>query len=228
MAGDVLDGLRLVENLLRAVAMMNVKINHRYPPETVLRLCVAGNDRSMVKEAKAHGSRSLGVVAGRANGAKRIGGLAGHDLIKRKAGGTTAAQRGCQGIGTQHRVPVEFNQSLCRLSRLELSQPLFGVNAANLLACGQRGRQQIDSLQIFQCPQNRPLARRSLRAFLAGIMPKAIIVMDYGGGHDWIVAQERRMGGGQHNAIFSTIAAIPCLGPTLLTGLVLLKSTTGA
>ena len=52
--------------------MVDVEINHRDPRKTVHGAGVLGADGDIVEQAKAHGARRFGVVAGRAHGAKRV------------------------------------------------------------------------------------------------------------------------------------------------------------
>ncbi len=62
----------VVENLLRAVAVMHIPVDDQHLRKFVLLLDVAGGDGHIVQQAEPHGPVARGVMAGRADGTKRI------------------------------------------------------------------------------------------------------------------------------------------------------------
>ena len=60
------------ENILRAVAVMDVEIDHRGAADAVFALGVARGDRGVVEEAEAHRLADLGMMAGRPHRDERI------------------------------------------------------------------------------------------------------------------------------------------------------------
>ncbi len=69
----------LFENVLGAVAVVDVGVNDAHPLDAVLHLQVAGGDGDIVEVAKPHGLVPLGMVAGRTDGAERVVQLTFHD-----------------------------------------------------------------------------------------------------------------------------------------------------
>jgi hypothetical protein len=84
------------ENILGAVAVMDVEIDHRGAGDTVFALGVARGDRGVVEEAKAHRLVDLGMMAGRAYRDERVVMTARHHSI---GGGDRTAD------ATHHRLP---------------------------------------------------------------------------------------------------------------------------
>ena len=67
-------GLVGPEDVLRAVAVMHVEIDHGGALDAVFALRMARGDRGIVEEAEAHRRRFLGVMAGRAHGDEGVAG----------------------------------------------------------------------------------------------------------------------------------------------------------
>ena len=78
---------------MRAVAVMDVEIDHGHPLGAMSGAGVQRRDRDRVEQAEAHGPRRLGMMAGRAYGAESVVGFACHDLIDCVDGGACCAQR---------------------------------------------------------------------------------------------------------------------------------------
>src|SRR4051794_10103997 len=67
MSAEKQDRAVCVENVLRAVAVMNIPVNDRYAPQSKLCLSVPGCNRNRVKKAKSHAASRGCVVPGRAS-----------------------------------------------------------------------------------------------------------------------------------------------------------------
>ena len=65
MRAEEKDGWVFVENVLCAVAVVNVPINNQYPFGAVFRLRVAGCNGNRVEKAESHAPVPLGMMAGR-------------------------------------------------------------------------------------------------------------------------------------------------------------------
>ena len=76
MRGGVKEIGIVPENILRAVAVMHVEIDHRDALEPMRVTQMQCADRDVVEEAKAHRALALGMMAGRAHGAKGVRHLA--------------------------------------------------------------------------------------------------------------------------------------------------------
>ena len=86
-------GLVRPEDVLRAVAVMDVEIDDRDAVDAVLLLGVARGDGDVVEQAEAHRPRGLGVMAGRARRDEGVRGAAGHHLVDGVHGAAGRAQR---------------------------------------------------------------------------------------------------------------------------------------
>ena len=79
-----------VENILRAVAVMDVPIGDQNAPDAVLLLGVARGDGDGVEDAETHSAHRRGMMAGRAADADGIGNSLvddGVNRVQRPAGG---------------------------------------------------------------------------------------------------------------------------------------------
>ena len=75
------DGAVVVEDVLRAVAMVDVPIDNQHAGEPVLLLRVARADRNVVEDAEAHAARGSGVMARGPHGAEGgVGLLTAHQV----------------------------------------------------------------------------------------------------------------------------------------------------
>ena len=76
--------LRRAEHILRAVAMVNVEVDDRYPFEAFFLERIRRCDTDIVENAKAHRSHLGRMVAAGPHRAERIHGPSGHHLIDRQ------------------------------------------------------------------------------------------------------------------------------------------------
>ena len=87
------------EDVLRAVAVVDVEIDDRDALDAVGRLGVARGDRGVVEEAEAHRRRRLGVMAGRPRGDEGVVDAPAHHFVDREGRAARRAQRGLQVPG---------------------------------------------------------------------------------------------------------------------------------
>ena len=104
----------VLEDVLRAIAVMHVEIDHRDAGDAMDLPRLLGADGDIVEQAEAHRLGGLGVVAGRAGGAEGIARLPRHDGIDRGADGAGGTQRRLAGTGRQDRVVVQFDMPFGR------------------------------------------------------------------------------------------------------------------
>ena len=70
-----------IENILCAIAVVDVPIGNDDAFHSVLFLCIARRHRDVIEQAEAHTAIGRGMMAGRANHAEGIGGFAFHHQI---------------------------------------------------------------------------------------------------------------------------------------------------
>jgi hypothetical protein len=102
------------EDLLGAVAVVDVEIHHRGPRDAVALLHVAGDDGGGVEEAEPHRADGLGMVPGRAHGAEAVRRTAGDHLVGRHHDAADRAQHRLEGARRHRGVGVEPHQPLLR------------------------------------------------------------------------------------------------------------------
>ena len=97
----------MVEDLLGAVAVVHIPIDHGHAFDRARGEQVRGGDRHVVEEAEAHGLRAGGVVAGRpdeANGGVQLAAGDARGGVEHAAGGEPGRR---QRAGGHHGVGVE-------------------------------------------------------------------------------------------------------------------------
>ena len=95
------------ENVLGAVAVMDVEIHDRDALGAMRFLRVPRGDGRVVEEAEAHRGRDLGVMAGRAGRDESVARPAAHHLVDREDGAARGAKRGIEGPWRHKGVGVE-------------------------------------------------------------------------------------------------------------------------
>ena len=116
---------------------MHVEIHHGDALEPVPLLRMAGRDRHIVEQAEAHGSRGLGMVAGRAYAHEGIGGALGDHLVDRERGAARPAQRRLEAARRHGGVGIEPHQPLLGRGRLELGDVIERVAEPDGLEGGE-------------------------------------------------------------------------------------------
>ncbi len=84
----------LPENVLGPVPVMNIPVQDGHPVQPMFFLNIAGENRGGGEEAKPHGTKRLGMLAGRAHRAKSRGVKASHYLVRRRQRRVHRSQRG--------------------------------------------------------------------------------------------------------------------------------------
>ena len=96
------------KNVLGAVAMMDVEIDHGHALELVALQRIFGRYRHVVEEAEPHGLVAAGMVSRRAHGAKGVFEFARHHRVGGGHGRTGRAQRCLPGVSVDRRVGVHL------------------------------------------------------------------------------------------------------------------------
>ena len=107
------------EDVLRAVAVMDVPVDDRDALGAMRLLRVPGGDRGIVEEAEPHGAGALGVMAGRAHRREGVPGPPRHHLVDGLHGGADAAQHRLQGARRHGRVGVDRDHAVARRHLLD-------------------------------------------------------------------------------------------------------------
>jgi len=97
----------VLENVLGAIAVMDVEIDDGDAACAKLALCFTGDDRDRVDEAEAHRPAALGMVAGRADGAEGISRFAQGDSFQRGKAGAEGGRGSVEGAGRDKGVFVD-------------------------------------------------------------------------------------------------------------------------
>ena len=124
------DALVAGDDVLGAVAVMDVEVDDRDPLEAAHVERMARRDGDVVEEAEAHRLLARRVVAGRAHGAEGVVDLAVDDRVGGGDGGAGGAQHRVQGAGRSDRVGVERAQLAVGGDALEHVAQLGDVAAA--------------------------------------------------------------------------------------------------
>ena len=164
-----------LEHRLRAVAVMDVEIDHGDAAQPVIGACVQAGQRHVVEQAESHRLVRLGVMAGRAHRADRVLGLAAGHGVDRGENGAGRAERGFARAGRDDRVAVD-HRAAHRRDHAEDAVDEFGRMAERQEAgIGHRRLAPIERRELgrLQRLQNRGQALGPLRVALAGIMIEA-------------------------------------------------------
>src|SRR4051795_5269210 len=126
----------VLEDVLRAVAVVNVEIDHRDAGNAMDLPRLLRPDRDIVEQAEAHGLGRFGVMARWAGGAERVARFPRHDGIDGGADGASGTQRRLAGTGRQDRVVVQLGMTLARDRCQYPLDVQNGMDAGELLDLG--------------------------------------------------------------------------------------------
>jgi hypothetical protein len=115
----------VVEQVLGAVAVVDVPVDDHHPLDPVPALQVARRHRDVVEQAEAHRPVGLGVVTGRAHAGEPVVDLAGHDRVNQgehpaggQAGGVMGGRRH-PGVGVEREaLVVRARRHLAQVGRV--------------------------------------------------------------------------------------------------------------
>ena len=112
LVGRAVEHRRIVpEDVLRAVAVMDVPVDDGDALGAMLLLRMAGGDRGIVEQAKAHRGRALGMVAGRPRRDEDIVGRARIDVVDRGVGGADRRQRRLPALRAHRGIGVDAHDA---------------------------------------------------------------------------------------------------------------------
>ena len=125
------------EDILGAVAVVDVEIDHRDAVRAVLCARVVGGNGGVREQAEAHGAALLGVVARRAHLAEGVRDTAFHHRVHRIEAGADGAERGFEACRRHHRVAVEVDVPALRFRglrrALDAGDVVLGMGAQDRL-----------------------------------------------------------------------------------------------
>ena len=152
------------EDVLRAVAVMDVEIDDRDALGAVGRLGVTRGDGRIVEEAKAHRRRDFGMMAGRARGDEGVSDLLGHHLVDCEYRAPCRAKGRLERAGRHRGVVVDGRAPLRRrprADRLDIVERMDALDRRNLGPRRDVSRQHLEDLALqgpLDCAQTvRPL-----------------------------------------------------------------------
>ena len=189
MGRGVGDGRIVPEDVLGAVAVMDVEIHDRDPLGAMRRLGVARGDRGVVEEAEAHRVRDLGVMAWRAGRDEGVANLAAHHLVDGEDRAAGRAQRGFVAAGRHRRVRIDRRQTLLRRRRADRFDVVLRMDARDRGKVGARreiARQHLKRLALER-PFDRPQPVGPLGMALAHLVREAGGMRDDERGHGFDV-----------------------------------------
>jgi L-threonylcarbamoyladenylate synthase len=127
------------ENILCAVAVVNVEINDRHPLGTMALPGVEGGNRRLIEKAEAHGAVLLGMMAGWAHGAKGIAGLAPEHRINGRRRRSHRPHGGFQRMRRHYGIRVDVFEAAFRCHTQDLPHMLGRMGQQQLLLDGPGG-----------------------------------------------------------------------------------------
>ena len=145
MGGTEQNARIVLDQILRAVAMMHVEIDNRDPfqPVMVQRMLRRHSDRS--KKTKPHRRLAFGVVTGRAHGSKGIGNLAAQNQINPPHDSTRRPIGRSQSPNRHMRVGIKRAPALARGGVADGIDVALGVDAQQIIV---RDKRRIHTAQI--------------------------------------------------------------------------------
>ena len=120
------------EDVLGAVAVMDVEIDDRHALDAMGGQRVRGADRDVVEQAEAHRAVALGVVARRAHGAEGGAAFAAHDEVGREHDRARGMARRGQRVRVHRRVRIEEMEAGRRALGLDRGDVLPAVDPGDL------------------------------------------------------------------------------------------------
>ena len=168
------------EDVLDAIAVMDVEIHDRHALGAVRFLRVPSGDGGIVEEAEAHGRRDFGVMSGRPGRDERVANLAAHHLIDREDRAPRGAKRGLVRARRHQCVRIERGEAVLGRRRPDGLDVIVRMDAGDRGEVGARrgvARQHLKRLALKR-PFDRAQAVGPLGMALAHIVREARGVRD--------------------------------------------------
>ena len=181
------------EDVLRAIAVMDVKIDDSNTLRAMTLLRVARRDRSIVEQAEAHGPRGLGVVPGRTYRHESICSPAAHHLVDRVHAAAHRSERRLEAAGRHRGIGVEPHHALLGRGVAHRGDVVHRMAERDRFECRHR---RFDAGQVLEplvgeCPINSAQPIGTLR------MSRRRQVIETGG------MRHKQRGHGQHLVVCS-------------------------
>ena len=162
-----------VENVLGAVAVVDVPIGDQDALGVVDLLGVAGGDGYIIKYAEAHAARGGGVVTGRADGGESVAHAVSENGVDGGQAGAGGHQGDVEGVDAERGVAGAEQPGLARHvmpDHLDISARVDQVQVLVARGAGLDGRQGLEQPRVGQGVVQRDVARGALRMAVAGIV----------------------------------------------------------
>ncbi len=127
------------EDLLGAVAVVDVEVDHRHALEGVRGERVRHADGDVVEETEPHRAIALGMVSGRPHSAERRRALSPHDQVGREHDGSRRMQRSRQRFRAHRRVGIDVVQPRGRAFLFDRREVPLSMDPRKLLMRRRRG-----------------------------------------------------------------------------------------
>ena len=121
-----------MEDVQRAVALVNIEIEDRDSLDAVNGAGVGGRHGHVVIEAEAHRQRPLGVVTGRTHGAEDVVGTVAADQVDTSDRRTGTQRCGLQRIRSHSRVAIELPKAALRSVCVQRAEVVWGMHSLEL------------------------------------------------------------------------------------------------
>jgi hypothetical protein len=135
------------EDVLRAIAVMDVEIDDRDALGIVALAGIESGNGGIVEEAKAHGPARFGMMAGRAHRAKDIMRFPTEDGVDARDRGTRGALGRLERARRHEGIHVDLGESVRRRGLADLGQIAVGMDAHDIFIARQR---RLLALQRFE------------------------------------------------------------------------------
>jgi len=137
------------QDLLGAVAMVHIEVDHRHPREPVHRQRMARRHGNVVEETETHRVGRPRMVTGRAHRAERVSERPAHHLVDRLEHRPGRAQCGVPGRWVHRRVGIDGDIAVLWCSGTELLDVPSIMRARQRL---ERSRRRLDVHEVMQQP----------------------------------------------------------------------------
>ena len=174
------------ENVLGAIAVVNIEVDDGYALEAVNRQGMGCAHGDIVEETKSHGTAAFGVMARRSHRAERLAGLAAHHQIHRMHDAAGRMEGGVQRLRAHRGIAVQPDIALSRSAVDHLLDVIGVVHPQQLLVGGLRGvmvQQDHVDTRRDQAVIDSVQPRRLLRVMVTHHVHEARVVRNEGDRH---------------------------------------------
>ncbi len=136
------------ENILRAIAVMDVEIHDGDAFGVIFVAGIECGDGGLIEKAESHGAVALGMMTGWSHGAKGVGRITLEDSIDGRCGGPHGTQDCFKCTGRHHRIAVEVFKIIVHRQRQDALHVIFGMGQKNILLAALRCFEDGQTLEV--------------------------------------------------------------------------------